>query len=764
MFNNIRTKLIAAFLLIVLVPLIGTGLYGNWITSRVIRERAIEAARNDVRLHAEQVVSFLNHVRGDVLYLSRLASLEQLIDAQAEGDAREIDLSLAQVAQDFLIFSAARPEYYQVRYIAEDGQEMVRIDFDGRVSRSIPQEDLQNKGRRYYFQEAMQLPKFGIYVSPLDLNREQGAIEEPHTPVMRYATPVFDAGDQRQGVAIINVYAEQFLGQPHRSSSGRLIMANQDGYYLAHPDHARLWGGPNDLDTGHNIQRDYDEALTILSGTGDALTLDSRVVVFTTLYPVANDREHFWVIMRDESAASLLESVTSFRVTAVSILALAVFIAFIMALALSRQLTAPILALRQGVERFSREELAQPIPVQTDDEIGQLTAAFNDMAAVIQQHLTQLTKLTTAGQRISAGLERQVTLAAILEATQDLFAAEYCAISLTDTAVSSQLPSVAAQMGDGRWAKERETETVIRTGQRALVNGQWQTMFLSDKGGFFTCAPLSAGGENWGLIELYGCDVALREATCGSLLFTLAVESSIALENTELYETLGDHKRQLEELVEQLIDAQEAERKFVAYDLHDGLIQYLVAARLQLSKLTGIYADFPQDDKAAATLKETMAHLTQAVQEGRRVVEGLRPILLDDLGLAPALNELARDIGQATGWEVAFENQIGDMRLSPMVELTAFRVAQEALTNARKHALAGRVSVKLTQENGDLCVAVQDDGVGFDKVETRKHRQCIGLVSMRERVTLVDGDFSVESDVGGGTAVTIHLPIKNNND
>ncbi|MCP5100266.1 MAG: hypothetical protein GY943_32340 [Chloroflexi bacterium] len=79
---KIRTKLLVAFLIIVMVPLIGTGLYGNWITSRIITENAIETARNDVHLHAEQVVGTLNRVRGDVLYLAHIDSLRQLLDAQ----------------------------------------------------------------------------------------------------------------------------------------------------------------------------------------------------------------------------------------------------------------------------------------------------------------------------------------------------------------------------------------------------------------------------------------------------------------------------------------------------------------------------------------------------------------------------------------------------------------------------------------------------------------------------------------------------------
>lgn len=111
--------------------------------------------------------------------------------------------------------------------------------------------------------------------------------------MIRYATPVFDAADQRRGIVVINVYAEHFLSQL-RTSRGGLIMANQDGFYLAHPDETRLWGGPNDLNTGQGIWRDYaEDAPAILTGTEGDITTRSRVVVYTTLYPVANDRTHF---------------------------------------------------------------------------------------------------------------------------------------------------------------------------------------------------------------------------------------------------------------------------------------------------------------------------------------------------------------------------------------------------------------------------------------------------------------------------------------
>jgi len=105
MFNRIQTKLLAAFLAVVIVPLIGTGLYGNWVTSRVISQRALESARNDVRLRAEQMAAFLNHVRGDVLYVSHLDSLQHLTEALSVDDAENVSFWQGHVQREFLIFS-----------------------------------------------------------------------------------------------------------------------------------------------------------------------------------------------------------------------------------------------------------------------------------------------------------------------------------------------------------------------------------------------------------------------------------------------------------------------------------------------------------------------------------------------------------------------------------------------------------------------------------------------------------------------------------
>lgn len=248
------------------------------------------------------------------------------------------------------------------------------------------------------------------------------------------------------------------------------------------------------------------------------------------------------------------------------------------------------------------------------------------------------------------------------------------------------------------------------------------------------------------------------ESTSGNLLLTLALEASTALKNVKLYEALREHKEQLESLVKQLINAQEEERKLVAYDLHDGLIQQLVGARLHLGEFRKL--DDYASPEAERVLNEAISNLTSAVREGRHLIEGLRPSLLDSLGLASAVSELAENMGKPVNWEIEFDDQIGNTRLSPEVEITAYRIAQEALTNARKHAGTNRVDLDLVCTDGWLTVTVKDFGEGFDPTHIPQDQRQFGLISMRERAVLLGGTCEIHSHPGQGTTVVTRLPLK----
>ena len=208
-------------------------------------------------------------------------------------------------------------------------------------------------------------------------------------------------------------------------------------------------------------------------------------------------------------------------------------------------------------------------------------------------------------------------------------------------------------------------------------------------------------------------------------------------------------------LIDRLIEAQEEERKLVAYDLHDGLIQQLVGARFYL---TNWRASVPPEVAVQnSSFDRGCQALSEAIVEGRRIIEGLRPSALDDLGLQEAIRDLAENTAQAEGWDLSLELKPLPAEPEKTVGVTLYRVAQEALNNARKHAQARHVTLSMANGNG-ISLSVRDDGVGFDLKHVEENGRGLGLTTMNERVALLNGTYDIQSTPNGGTVVSLWVP------
>ncbi|NWF68137.1 MAG: HAMP domain-containing protein [Chloroflexi bacterium] len=214
-------------------------------------------------------------------------------------------------------------------------------------------------------------------------------------------------------------------------------------------------------------------------------------------------------------------------------------------------------------------------------------------------------------------------------------------------------------------------------------------------------------------------------------------------------------RKQEHQLLERLIRAQEEERKLIAYDLHDGLIQQLVGARFHLTNFREQQSITPED--ARKGLMRGCEALTEAIVEGRRIIEGLRPAVLDDLGLRAALEDLAQSTAQAAGWELTLELQPLPTEPETSVGVTLFRITQEALNNARKHAHAQHVSIHLYNGVG-IGLVVEDDGVGFDSVALANEAHGLGVRTMQERAALLGGTCVIQSTPQQGTKIEVWVP------
>jgi len=204
-------------------------------------------------------------------------------------------------------------------------------------------------------------------------------------------------------------------------------------------------------------------------------------------------------------------------------------------------------------------------------------------------------------------------------------------------------------------------------------------------------------------------------------------------------------ERQLGEMSRQLLYAQDDERRRVARELHDGLIQSLAAIKLRAVTARG--------DPDVGSDPAMMEMVDRAIDETRTLAYSLRPPLLDDLGLVPSLRRLGETIEAQTDLSVTIEEDLPS-RVDVAIESLLFHVAQQGLQNVVNHARAKNVSIELSCFDGWIRLAVADDGIGFRAGEP----QGLGLRGIRERVEVCGGRMSIETSPGRGARVLVEVP------
>jgi PAS domain S-box-containing protein len=221
---------------------------------------------------------------------------------------------------------------------------------------------------------------------------------------------------------------------------------------------------------------------------------------------------------------------------------------------------------------------------------------------------------------------------------------------------------------------------------------------------------------------------------------------------------LGDATVRARTLAQRLFDVQEAERRAVAQDLHDEIGQVLTALKLNLQQ---VQRD-GRDTRSSTELDESIGISDQLLARVRNLALDLRPSLLDDLGLVPALRWFATRQAERAGWALQLHLDETPAALTDPRSIACFRVVQEAMTNIARHAKATSVSLSLAVASEQVRVVVQDDGCGFDVAAMRVRAQqglSLGMLGMEERVSLVGGAMTIQSTIGQGTSLVFSVPL-----
>ena len=267
--------------------------------------------------------------------------------------------------------------------------------------------------------------------------------------------------------------------------------------------------------------------------------------------------------------------------------------------------------------------------------------------------------------------------------------------------------------------------------------------------------------------ELFGFPVQLVRAVaaCVAAFFVIRFLRSFDLETQQQIEELRDAQikeaRRSEalkgELLRRVVSAQEAERQRISRELHDETGQALTAIGLGLR---GVSTILSRDlDRASSNLQELEEMALNSLNELRRLISDLRPSHLDDLGLGPALRWYGHEVQNRTSLVVNVTAPGGKCPIPKAVSMTLFRIAQEALNNVIKHAVAKEARILVGQEQNNIIMEVIDNGEGFDpKKLVHDQKETWGLIGMEERVSLLGGKFQIDSSPGMGTRVKVSIP------
>lgn len=284
------------------------------------------------------------------------------------------------------------------------------------------------------------------------------------------------------------------------------------------------------------------------------------------------------------------------------------------------------------------------------------------------------------------------------------------------------------------------------------------------------CAPIPGlYGEIVGVLAGYRSED--RPFVEADLVTATEIASSLGLRmhTEQLWHAVRRHRDDRDRLIAKAISAQEDERRRIAFDLHDGVTTVLASMAFHLNAAALAVSGSGGDAAALGQIEAAQRLADLAYHQTRAAISGLHSLVLDDLGLVAALESLVRSIGPISGTEVELLADATEMMdaVPDHAASALYRIAQEALANAVKHAGAGGILLSLQRVPGALVMACTDDGIGFDPAARQRARAAepdpgrhhFGLSSMEQRCALLGADLRLESHPGRGTRVIVELPL-----
>lgn len=559
------------------------------------------------------------------------------------------------------------------------------------------------------------------------------------TPVLLMAAPIRDAQGKvigaLVGVTKLNVpnFLDKISQNRYGKTGGYLVVASQHGLVVTATDKRLVMSPVSAIGTDPMVDRfiqGYEGSGVLVNPVGVEVLASAKGIPVAGWYAVA-------ALPTTEAFAPIRAMQQRMFLVTLFLTLLAGALTWSM---LRRQLSPILAAVKTMAKLSARGQPLQALPIARKDEFGQLIAGFNRL-------------LETSVRSKRALIESEFRWKFAIEGSGD---------GLWDWDVASNTVFFSRRWKEmfgfsedelGNSPQEWTTrihpddKTNARSTMKDYLEGK-TSIYISEQR--LCCKD---GSYKWGLSR----GMVVSRSVDGKPLRMIGTHSDIT-EHKTIEHLLREKTKQLQTLSRRILETQETERRRVAHELHDELGQALTAIKINLQMRNRLQKQSPDELNT-----ENLLIVEDALQQVRRLALALRPSMLDDLGLLPALRWMAEQSAARSDFTLQFDTAMPEVRLAPEVETACFRIVQEALTNIARHAKAQRVEIELHRTDDALMLRVHDDGCGFDLAAMRERAVIggsIGVLGMQERAELIGGQLNIESIPGQGSTVRLRCPLR----
>lgn len=432
--------------------------------------------------------------------------------------------------------------------------------------------------------------------------------------------------------------------------------------------------------------------------------------------------------------------------------------------AVRRRLLRPLAQVGSAASQLGQGDLSVRLPEFEGWELAEVSTTFNDMASRLE---TQAADLRASVEQLRSDLEGMEEIQAMLASGAGL--GDVLSRAVGNLGCTLEASGVGIwRAGDATpaaaWGRELPGSESVRLAESDGVvtpAGTLEDVPLGDAIAWIA-APVRRGDHTLGVVGVRWDPPRSLDPARRDLLLSLTGLVGIAVQNADLLESLRKKEVGLQTVLRKTLTVQEEERRRISRELHDETSQVLSALMMNIDVLESQYSAEPSAPEwSRARVEAVKALAEEAARNLDKMLLELRPALLDELGLIPALRWYVAQMSDVWGLAVEFEGaRVG--RLPDHLEVAAFRIVQEAVSNVVRHAQASGTKVRVGIVGRMLRLEISDDGVGFDVAEaTARARagEAVGLMGMRERAELAGGVLTVESVPGTGTTIEASIPL-----